>query len=205
MSDLLATQRFEIVEPTDARIQPVLEDLVREYAGRYGDLDGHSARDEVYRNLEVQYVVANRGAFVALFEGDEAIATGAIKHFDGDIAEFKKIWSHPDRRGQRLASRLLARLEDEARALGYTLVYLTTGPTGSTSTPATRRTTTPRRSRCTRTRARSSRASTPRCCPTSRGRNSSTFTSSSRTATDARCLSLISAEMSSPAPSYFFP
>ncbi|MFD2758298.1 GNAT family N-acetyltransferase [Gulosibacter faecalis] len=128
MSDLLATQRFEIVEPTDARIQPVLEDLVREYDGRYGDLDGHSARDEVYRNLEVQYVVANRGAFVALFEGDEAIATGAIKHFDGDIAEFKKIWSHPDRRGQRLASRLLARLEDEARALGYTLVYLTTGP-----------------------------------------------------------------------------
>lgn len=128
MTDTNTTTRFEIVDPFDERVIPVLEDLVREYSGRYGDLGGHDSREEVYGGPRDQFTAAARGAFVALFDGDQPVATGAIRAYDGDIAEFKKIWSHPERRGEHLATRLLAQLEEEARQLGYRQVYLTTGP-----------------------------------------------------------------------------
>lgn len=48
--------------------------------------------------------------------------------FDESTAEFKRIWTHSDHLGRGLASRVLAELEAEALRLGYTQVYLTTGP-----------------------------------------------------------------------------
>lgn len=122
------TTRFETVQPSDPRLVPALEDLVREYDDRYGDLPGHDARSEVYGGPATQFSEVDRGAFVALFVGDEIVAAGAARRYDDETAEFKKLWSHPNRRGERLASRLLAHLESVARDLGYRRVFLTTGP-----------------------------------------------------------------------------
>ncbi|MDJ1369921.1 ABC transporter permease subunit [Gulosibacter molinativorax] len=121
------TTRIEIVHPSDARVQPVLEDLVREYSSRYGDIEGHNSRAEVYTGLE-NYTEERGGTFLILLDGDEVLASGAGKRIDAETIEFKKIWTNPDRRGERLGSRLLAKLEDAARDLGYRKVYLTTGP-----------------------------------------------------------------------------
>ncbi|SJM57459.1 ABC transporter permease subunit [Gulosibacter sp. 10] len=120
--------RFEVVHPSDPRLVPVLEDLVREYDSRYGDFDEHDARGEVYDAIETEFVESNDGVFLALLEGETVVATGAARRYDEETVEFKKLWSHPERRGQRLSSRLLGRLEEEARRLGYRKVFLTTGP-----------------------------------------------------------------------------
>ncbi|MGO1542833.1 MAG: ABC transporter permease subunit [Gulosibacter sp.] len=119
--------RFEVVSPSDPRVQSVLEDLVREYDTRYGNIDGHNARAEVYRELEA-YERERRGVFLVLFDGDAPIASGAARSLTEDTVEFKKIWTHPERRGEGLASRLLVELEDVARGVGYEKVFLTTGP-----------------------------------------------------------------------------
>lgn len=68
------------------------------------------------------------GVFLAMFEDDLIVATGAARRQDDETAVFEKIWAHPERRGQGLASMLLARLETEIRRMGYRKVYLTTGP-----------------------------------------------------------------------------
>lgn len=123
-----ATERFEILDPHDARLEPVFTELVRDYHERYGDIEGHDAHAEVYDGTAHTFLAENRGAFVALLDGDTVIATGGIRRLDDATAEFKKIWSHPQRRGQGLASRMLEKLEAISRDLGYEKVYLMTGP-----------------------------------------------------------------------------
>lgn len=124
-----AIQRFEEVHPRDARLSPVFEELVREYERAYGDFEGY-AEAEVHGVDEERFTRERGGAFVALVddEQDAVIATGAVRRFDDRTAEFKRIWAHPERRGERLASRMLERLEERARELGYGRAYLTTGP-----------------------------------------------------------------------------
>lgn len=117
-----------MLDPHDERLVPVLEELVRDYHDRYGDIDGHDARAEVYDGSAEKFFPEERGAFIALLDGDTAIATGGIRRLDDTTAEFKKIWSHPERRGQGLARRMLDKLEETSRELGYEKVYLMTGP-----------------------------------------------------------------------------
>lgn len=120
--------RFELLKPNDARLTAVLDDLVRWYHERYGDLEGHDAWGEIHNDMNSQFTKEHDGIFLGMFEGETIIATGAVRRYDHETAEFKKFWSHPQRRGEGLASKLLARLETETRRLGYRKVYLTTGP-----------------------------------------------------------------------------
>lgn len=128
MTTTTATARFEHLDPRDERLSPVFDELVRDYDSRYGDLAGHDAHAEVYDGTEARFSRAAHGAFLALIDGDTVIATGGIRRFDESTAEFKKIWSHPGRRGEGLARRMLEKLESIALELGYEKVYLTTGP-----------------------------------------------------------------------------
>ena len=67
------------------------------------------------------------GCFVALYEGDRAVAGGGIKRLDDGVGEIKRMYVVPDARGRGLARELLGALEAAARDLGYTRVRLDTG------------------------------------------------------------------------------
>ena len=63
-----------------------------------------------------------------LLEQGQAIAGGAFKrHPDPGTAEIKRMWTHPQRRRQGLAARVLHELEAQAARQGYERIYLTTG------------------------------------------------------------------------------
>lgn len=64
-----------------------------------------------------------QGVFVVAVSAGEPVAAGGVREFDG-TAEIKRMWVHPGWRGAGLGSRLLRRLEEEAAALGHTVVRL---------------------------------------------------------------------------------
>ena len=121
---------WRIADPADPAVAVLLEDLVREYTLRYGDsFDGqpHSARNEINRYPRERFVAPD-GAFLLYEEGGEVISGGAIMRLDASTAEVKRVWTHPEHRGRGLAAATMAGLEATAAQLGYTRIYLTTGP-----------------------------------------------------------------------------
>src|SRR5690349_18136908 len=68
-----------------------------------------------------------RGAFLVVYEGDRAVACGGVRPLDDGAAEVKRMYVVPEARGRGLGARLLQRLEDEARRLGYRRLRLDTG------------------------------------------------------------------------------
>ena len=66
------------------------------------------------------------GAFlVATIEG-EPVACGAVKTIDPGVGSLKRMWVAESTRGLGLGRRLLALLEEEARALGLVALRLET-------------------------------------------------------------------------------
>lgn len=71
-----------------------------------------------------------RGTFVVARVGGEAVACGALRPLPGGepgVAEVKRLWVEPSARRLGLARRVLARLVEAARELGYRQVVLETG------------------------------------------------------------------------------
>ena len=65
--------------------------------------------------------------FVARDEAGRAVGMASLKAHDAALGEVKRMYTLPAVRGQRVGSRLLARVEDEARALGLSRLVLETG------------------------------------------------------------------------------
>jgi len=68
------------------------------------------------------------GAFVVGFEDDVAVCCGGLKRLPDGGCEIKKMFVVSAARGRGVARALLEELEDRARALGYEIVRLDTGP-----------------------------------------------------------------------------
>src|SRR3954468_21756404 len=66
------------------------------------------------------------GSFLVVYEDGEPIACGGLRALPDGAAEVKRMYVVPDARGRGVAAQLLARLEDEARRLGYRRVRLDT-------------------------------------------------------------------------------
>ncbi|WP_243062128.1 GNAT family N-acetyltransferase [Humibacter sp. RRB41] len=64
--------------------------------------------------------------YVARTERGDAVAMGALVPH-GDEGELKRMFVHQDARRLGLASRILTRIEDDARAIGLTRLVLETG------------------------------------------------------------------------------
>ncbi|MES9808900.1 GNAT family N-acetyltransferase [Streptomyces cinereoruber] len=105
----------------DPLARPLLDGLAHEYTTRYG------SAHELSRCPAEEFAPPH-GAFLLLLEQDVPVAGGAYRRHDEHTAELKRIWTHSAHRRRGLARRVLAVLEREAAARGYSRVYLTTGP-----------------------------------------------------------------------------
>jgi GNAT superfamily N-acetyltransferase len=68
------------------------------------------------------------GTFVVGYEGETPVCCGGIKRLPDGACEIKKMYVAPEARGRGVARALLHALEDDARALGYKVARLDTGP-----------------------------------------------------------------------------
>jgi GNAT superfamily N-acetyltransferase len=126
---LSSDERFVYVDVSDPLARPLFDELVYEYSSRYEGLIDKDEIDHELRRYPAEAFAAPHGAFVLLLRDGVAIAGGALMpHDDPGTTEFKRIWASRHHRRQGLARRVLAELEAQAVRLGYTRVYLGTGP-----------------------------------------------------------------------------
>jgi GNAT superfamily N-acetyltransferase len=113
--------------PLDPLARPLLVDLEREYDERYRELFSGGAAAEMNR-YPAEIFSPPHGTFLLLLRAGEPISAGALMTVDEHTDEIKRIWTHPDHRGQGLAKLVLAELEAEAAKRGFADVVLSTGP-----------------------------------------------------------------------------
>ena len=116
----------------DPLLQPLIDDLGRDYDARYEPTDGVPSSAELTRYPPEEFATERGGAFVALLEDGALVAGGALKRGrtgrDGRaLGELKRMWTRSDRRRRGLAGRVLAELEGRGAELGYAELELTTG------------------------------------------------------------------------------
>lgn len=111
--------------PEDPEAAPLLADLVVEYSTRYGRTNPNTQLTEVPPS---DFHSERGGAFVLLRYGGLTVAGGAIRRYDDETAEVKRMWTSHLHRRQGLGRRVLEELETAALDLGYRRLYLTTGP-----------------------------------------------------------------------------
>jgi SsuE family FMN reductase len=113
-----------VVGPHDPLLHPLLDELRVEYATRYATDGPHESLTEVpATDFEPPH-----GCFVVIQEGADIIAGGALRRYQADTAEVKRVWTSLRHRRRGLGLRLMAELESTATELGYRRIHLTTGP-----------------------------------------------------------------------------
>ncbi|MFI9009359.1 GNAT family N-acetyltransferase [Actinosynnema sp. NPDC053489] len=118
--ETLVARRVRWEDPATA---PLRDELTQEYVARYGE----GARAELTR-YDPAVFAPPHGTLVLLLSAGVAVAGGAFMRYDERTAELKRIWTDSRHRRRGLARRVLAELERDAADLGYSRLYLTTGP-----------------------------------------------------------------------------
>lgn len=67
-----------------------------------------------------------QGRFLVAWSDDLPVGCVSLRPLDGTTAEVKRLWVHDSARGQGVARRLMAAIEDEARAMGHRMLKLDT-------------------------------------------------------------------------------
>lgn len=70
----------------------------------------------------------NGGIFLGMFKNNEMICTGAIRRFDDEICELKRLWLLQDFHKRGLGYQMLQELMSAARNMGYKRMRLETDP-----------------------------------------------------------------------------
>jgi GNAT superfamily N-acetyltransferase len=109
------------VRLTDPLAAPLLAGLTREYDVRYGETDEMASVDPTVFDPP-------SGTFLVLVDGDEVLAGGGLRRFADGVCEVKRMWTAPGHRRKGYAALVLTKLEDAARAAGYSSLLLETGP-----------------------------------------------------------------------------
>jgi ribosomal protein S18 acetylase RimI-like enzyme len=117
--------RFVSVAQHDPLAAPLLAELAREYADRYGGrAQDHHAHLRDYPGAE--FTPPDGGLFVGLLDA-QPVTGGAFRRYDPDTAELKRIWTDSRHRRRGYATALLDALEAEITRRGYRRVWLATG------------------------------------------------------------------------------
>jgi GNAT superfamily N-acetyltransferase len=92
-------------------------------------LDAHLAvTDEDEHDFYHQYNGLDQIKYVVMaYDGDTPVACGAVKHYDKQRVEVKRMFTSEDYRGQGIAVQVLDDLEAWTVELGYTHCLLETG------------------------------------------------------------------------------
>jgi GNAT superfamily N-acetyltransferase len=119
-SDVLEFRRADAAAPPAADLVGA---MVAEMVPLYGKIDVPHAPSATPADMSPP-----GGAFLVGYEDGEPICGGGIKQLPDGACEIKRMYVVPEARGRGVAKALLVALEDEARALGYTVARLDTGP-----------------------------------------------------------------------------
>ncbi|QFS81516.1 putative acetyltransferase [Roseivivax sp. THAF40] len=110
------------------RVDPQDEDAVACLRAYFAELNRRFAQGfdvTLSSDPEADSMRPPRGAFILIRHGDQSVACGGLKGH-GTWGEVKRVWVANALRGQGLARRLMARIEDEARDLGMDVLRLDT-------------------------------------------------------------------------------
>lgn len=103
---------------TDPNFVLLVRDLDKELAVTDGD--DHSFYDQFNKLDSIKHVIV-------LFEEEDPVSCGAIKSFDSETAEVKRMYTAAGSRGKGYAGKVLSELESWAAELGYKKCILETG------------------------------------------------------------------------------
>lgn len=98
------------------------EGFLAEIARRYADRGGATPPP-----VDAAELAPPHGAWIVVRRDGEALGCGGLKRLDDETCEIKRVYLDERLRGLGLSRRLMERLHDEARALGYRRVRLDTG------------------------------------------------------------------------------
>ena len=117
--------RFVSVSQDDPLAAPLLAELAREYADRYGG----SAQDHhaYLRDYPAGEFAEPDGALLMGLLDGHPVTGGAFRRYDGVTAELKRIWTDSGHRRRGYATALLAALEEAIASRGYRRIWLATG------------------------------------------------------------------------------
>lgn len=116
-----------VIRPAIAADIPDVRQMLREYLEWIGLDLAFQQIDAELAGLPGDYAPP-RGALFVVTEGRRYLAMIGLRPIDGPIAEMKRLYVRPEARGRGLARALIARVCDQARALGYTEIRLDTLP-----------------------------------------------------------------------------
>ncbi|MDX6659045.1 MAG: hypothetical protein QOH62_3838 [Solirubrobacteraceae bacterium] len=119
-SGVIEFRRADAAQPPGSDL---LEAMIVELAPAYGRIDVPGAPTATPAQMSPP-----EGSFLLGYESGAAICCGGLKRLTDDACEIKRMFVVPEARGRGVARELLKALEDEARALGYAVARLDTGP-----------------------------------------------------------------------------
>lgn len=102
----------------DKAFQQLVIELDKELAIRDGD--EHAFYDQFNKITTIKHVIL-------VYEEDKAVGCGALKEYNADTMEIKRMYVPLDKRGQGIASLIVQALESWAKELGYSKCILETG------------------------------------------------------------------------------
>jgi putative acetyltransferase len=122
---LSAMNEPKLIQATSPEDIDLACQLFREYATEIGlDLCFQGFEEEL-RTLPGKYS-APAGRLFLIIENGAAVACGALRPFQSDIAEMKRLYVRPAFRKHGHGRRLAERLVSDARVIGYRSIYLDT-------------------------------------------------------------------------------
>lgn len=90
----------------------------------------HEAKHELKDMDDIQKnYFENGGTFLAMFDGNAMICTGALRRWNGETCELKRLWLLHAYQNQGLGYRMMMELLSIARAMGYKRMWLQTDET----------------------------------------------------------------------------